>query len=196
MTQGGSESNGVLRNQSDASVEKEHEKQMPPSKLFEQNIVDEIGFSDGNFLSVSSNDGLIRMLLELDFQNKYMQAQYGDMMKYFSHDDRRAKLEVQGHHQSNHQDDIEELHREIESLKGQLLEERKTHDATEEALELLRAAHKEAEMKLLETSAKLNEVQQQMDLEIKARDEKYSELDSRLNRLHKRAKQRIQEVQK
>ena len=38
--------------------------------------------------------------------------------------------------------------------------------------------------------------QQKMDQEIKQRDERYSELDSKLNRLHKRAKQRIQEVQK
>lgn len=35
-----------------------------------------------------------------------------------------------------------------------------------------------------------------MDQQIKERDEKYSELDSKFNRLHKRAKQRIQEVQK
>jgi len=35
-----------------------------------------------------------------------------------------------------------------------------------------------------------------MDHEIKEREEKYSELDSKFSRLHKRAKQRIQEVQK
>lgn len=38
--------------------------------------------------------------------------------------------------------------------------------------------------------------EQKMDQEIKERDEKYSELDSKFSRLHKRAKQRIQEVQK
>uniref|UniRef100_A0A1Y3BX04 Uncharacterized protein n=1 Tax=Helianthus annuus TaxID=4232 RepID=A0A1Y3BX04_HELAN len=35
-----------------------------------------------------------------------------------------------------------------------------------------------------------------LEQQIKERDEKYSELDSKLNRLHKRAKKRIQEVQK
>lgn len=35
-----------------------------------------------------------------------------------------------------------------------------------------------------------------LEQQIKERDEKNSELDSKLNRLHKRAKQRIQEVQK
>lgn len=35
-----------------------------------------------------------------------------------------------------------------------------------------------------------------MDQQLKERDEKYTELDSKLNRLHKRAKQRIQDVQK
>lgn len=38
--------------------------------------------------------------------------------------------------------------------------------------------------------------QKKLDQEIKERDEKYSELDTKFNRLHKRAKQRIQEVQK
>ena len=38
--------------------------------------------------------------------------------------------------------------------------------------------------------------QNKLEHEIKERDEKYSELDAKLNRLHKRAKQRIQEVQK
>lgn len=35
-----------------------------------------------------------------------------------------------------------------------------------------------------------------MDKEIKEREEKYSDLDTKLSRLHKRAKQRIQDVQK
>lgn len=35
-----------------------------------------------------------------------------------------------------------------------------------------------------------------LDQEIKEHEEKYTELDSKFNRLHKRAKQRIQEIQK
>lgn len=38
--------------------------------------------------------------------------------------------------------------------------------------------------------------QQKMEKEIKERDDKYVELDTKFGRLHKRAKQRIQEVQK
>lgn len=38
--------------------------------------------------------------------------------------------------------------------------------------------------------------QKKLEHEIKEREEKYSELDSKFNRLHKRAKQRIQEIQK
>lgn len=38
--------------------------------------------------------------------------------------------------------------------------------------------------------------EQKLDKEIKEREEKYSDLDSKFQRLHKRAKQRIQEVQK
>lgn len=39
-------------------------------------------------------------------------------------------------------------------------------------------------------------VQQKLDQEIKERDEKYADLDAKFTRLHKRAKQRIQEIQK
>lgn len=38
--------------------------------------------------------------------------------------------------------------------------------------------------------------QQKLDQEIKEREEKYSDLDLKFTRLHKRAKQRIQDVQK
>lgn len=38
--------------------------------------------------------------------------------------------------------------------------------------------------------------QQKLEQEIKERDEKYSDLDSKFSRLHKRAKQRIQDIQK
>jgi chromosome segregation ATPase len=38
--------------------------------------------------------------------------------------------------------------------------------------------------------------QQKMDKELKERDEKYVELDTKFQRLHKRAKQRIQDIQK
>lgn len=35
-----------------------------------------------------------------------------------------------------------------------------------------------------------------MEQEIKVRDDKYTDLDSKFGRLHKRAKQKIQEIQK
>lgn len=38
--------------------------------------------------------------------------------------------------------------------------------------------------------------QQKLDQEIKEREEKYADLDAKFTRLHKRAKQRIQEIQK
>lgn len=38
--------------------------------------------------------------------------------------------------------------------------------------------------------------QQKMEQEMKERDDKYVELDTKFGRLHKRAKQRIQELQK
>ncbi|XP_042042049.1 protein GRIP-like [Salvia splendens] len=93
-------------------------------------------------------------------------------------------------------DDLRDLSGEIESLKRELLEERQTRYAAEEAMKHLRAAHLEADTRAQELAAKFDEAQKKMDQEIKERDEKYSELDTKFNRLHKRAKQRIQDVQK
>lgn len=39
-------------------------------------------------------------------------------------------------------------------------------------------------------------VEQKLEQEIKEREEKYADLDAKFTRLHKRAKQRIQEIQK
>ncbi|KAG6387694.1 hypothetical protein SASPL_152886 [Salvia splendens] len=101
-----------------------------------------------------------------------------------------------GDRHSGPRDDHRDLIGEIESLKRELLEERQTRYAAEEAMKHLRAAHLEADMRAQELAAKFDEAQKKMDQEIKERDEKYSELDTKFNRLHKRAKQRIQEVQK
>nr|GEW74598.1 protein GRIP [Tanacetum cinerariifolium] len=87
--------------------------------------------------------------------------------------------------------DSKELKDKIEALNEELVIERQTRGAAEANLEHLHAEYTEADAKSHELEAKLAEEQQ-----VKERDEKDFELDSKLNRLHKRAKQQIQEVQK
>ncbi|XP_027074961.2 protein GRIP isoform X1 [Coffea arabica] len=142
-----------------------------------------------------SHDKLVQMVVELNFQNEYLKSQLMGLknLRLDSDGITPHKETVVAQEKS---DGVKELEEQIESLRRELLEERQTRDAAEEALKHLRAVYSEADAKAQELAAQLAEAQQKMDQEIKQRDERYSELDSKLNRLHKRAKQRIQEVQK
>ncbi|XP_027179776.1 protein GRIP isoform X1 [Coffea eugenioides] len=142
-----------------------------------------------------SHDKLVQMVVELNFQNEYLKSQLMGLKNLCLDSDGITphKETVVAQEKSG---GVKELEEQIESLRRELLEERQTRDAAEEALKHLRAVYSEADAKAQELAAQLAEAQQKMDQEIKQRDERYSELDSKLNRLHKRAKQRIQEVQK
>ncbi|KAL2551219.1 Protein GRIP [Forsythia ovata] len=161
------------------------------------NLIKENGLHDGNRHTNYSREQLEETVVDLSFQNEYLKSQFEDMKNLLldsgQHDKRIKAMELD-HLASD--GDVRELHEKLESLKRELLEERQTRGAAEEALKHLGAAHSEADTRAQELSAKLAEAQQKMDQEIKERDEKYSELDTKFNRLHKRAKQRIQEVQK
>ncbi|KAH6797037.1 Golgi-localized GRIP domain-containing protein [Perilla frutescens var. hirtella] len=194
MSQEGAESGGMLENHAVDVVE--HENEQPnPNSVINKDIVKENGFRVGNTHSNYGHDELVQMVTELSFQNEYMKSQYEGLQNYLLDSNRPDPQKVK-EHDSGSGDDLKELEGEVESLKGELLEERQTRCAAEEALKHLRAAHLEADTKAQELTAKLDEAQKKMDQEIKEREEKYSELDTKFNRLHKRAKQRIQEVQK
>lgn len=155
-------------------------------------IVVENGISDGGLSSTDGHDRLVQMVIELRFQNEYLKSQF-EGFKNFESVDRASDEQKKG---SEGEAGIKELQEMVESLNKQLLEEKQTRVATEEALKHLQVAHSEADAKAQELSVKLVEAQQKLGQEIKEREEKYSELDSKFNRLHKRAKQRIQDVQK
>lgn len=155
----------------------------------------ENGF-DANPNPDDTHDQLLQMVAELKFQNEYLQSHFQDL-KNLHTDSGGSYQQTKAVEQDGRPcEDTNELHERIQSLNKELLEEKQTRGAAEEALKHLRALHSEADAKSQELSAKLAEVQQNMDLQIKERDEKYIELDAKFNRLHKRAKQRIQEVQK
>ncbi|XP_031276041.1 protein GRIP isoform X2 [Pistacia vera] len=150
-------------------------------------LVKENGTHDdrNDYLNVD-HDQLLEIVLELKFQNEILKSQFDGLCQ-------QREGSVQ---ESRESVDVKELHERINSLSKELHEEKETRGAAEKALEHLRVAYSEADAKAQEFSTKLAEAQQKLDHEIKEREEKYTELDSKFSRLHKRAKQRIQEVQK
>ncbi|BFI24714.1 hypothetical protein MPTK2_1g14280 [Marchantia polymorpha subsp. ruderalis] len=68
--------------------------------------------------------------------------------------------------------------------------------ALQEEIKHLSKAHSEALQKIETLTKELVEAGMKLDSETKSRDDKYAELDAKFGRLQKRAKQRIQEVQK
>ncbi|KAL2234863.1 UNVERIFIED_CONTAM: Protein GRIP [Sesamum indicum] len=195
MSQEGGESGGLLENHAEDVIDQENE-QPNLNNVIDRDLAKENGFPGEIIDPNYSHDKLVQMVVELNFQKVYLKSQYEGLKNYFLDSKLSDQQKVQEHDNSGSMDDVKELRGEIESLKREILEERQTRGAAEEALKHLRAAHSEADMNAQVLSAKLAEAQQKMDQEIKERDEKYSELDSKFNRLHKRAKQRIQEVQK
>nr|XP_043631810.1 protein GRIP [Erigeron canadensis] len=159
--------------------------------LNEDNVLSKDNVSSSNHLtSDNSQDQLMQMVVDLNFQNEYLKSHFHDLKNV--HMDSSAKaLE-----QNGTCEDSKELHEKLEALNRELVIERQTRGAAEAALEHLRAEYTEADSKSQALAAKLAEAEKNLDQQLKERDEKNSELDSKLNRLHKRAKQRIQEVQK
>ncbi|CAH9098437.1 unnamed protein product [Cuscuta epithymum] len=142
-----------------------------------------------------SNDDFIQMVVELNFQNEYLKYQILGLKHAHSHHI-PSQLNNIVEHEVVSNADTREFHEKMEHLEKQLLEERQTRSAAEEAVKHLQTVYLEADRKVQVLSNTLAEAQQKMEQELKDRDEKYSELDSKFTRLHKRAKQRIQDVQK
>ncbi|KAI8536845.1 hypothetical protein RHMOL_Rhmol10G0287700 [Rhododendron molle] len=151
---------------------------------------------NGHPSTSDTQDHLVQMVVDLNFQNEYLKSQFEVLKNLHSESSESNQQKMAIEQDGGGLEDVKELREKIESLSRELLEEKQTRGAAEEALKHLRAVYSEADAKSQELSAKLVEAQQKLEDEIKERDEKYSELDSKFNRLHKRAKQRIQEVQK
>ncbi|XP_077231170.1 Golgi-localized GRIP domain-containing protein isoform X2 [Tasmannia lanceolata] len=146
------------------------------------------GYIENGVYDVDCHDQLAQMVVELNFQNEYLKAQF-ELLKHQDLANEKGQEMVPHEH-------VKELHENIKSLNREIQEQRETQRAAEDALNHLRMAYSDADAKAQELSAKLIEAQQKMEQEVKERDEKYTELDSKFQRLHKRAKQRIQELQK
>ncbi|XP_047330041.1 protein GRIP [Impatiens glandulifera] len=161
-----------------------------------QNHPKENGLHDNNQYAGYTQEKLAEMMIELSLQNEYMKSQFECLKNLPSATGISNQQDGLIEREGMSGEDVKELQQKIELLSSELLEEKQTRSAAEEALKHLRAEFSEADAKAQNLAAKLTEAQQKMDEEIKERDEKYSELDSKFTRLHKRAKQRIQDTQK
>lgn len=180
-------------------VEDDTKTENKPIAMNQKNDVDlskENGLQDTKPHDNNTQDPLLEMVLQLSLQIDYMKSHFKDFNNVQSDFGGRHQLERGIHHDEEAYEDVKTLHAKIDTLNRELLEERQTRGAAEEALKHLRAVYIEADAKSQELSAKLAEAQLKMDEQLKERDVKYSDLDSKFSRLHKRAKQRIQEVQK
>nr|XP_023929292.1 protein GRIP [Quercus suber]POE89660.1 protein grip [Quercus suber] len=194
----GGDTTEVLELESHASDDLKSEKQLPDTNYVSYgNIAVENGLpEDVNPSLDDSHDQFLQMVTELKFQNEFLKSQFEDLKNSQSECSVSNRQTKANETEGGESEDVKELRQRIESLKRELLEEKQTRNAAEEALKHLTVAYSEADAKAQELSAKLAEAQQKLDQEIKDREEKYSELDSKFSRLHKRAKQRIQDVQK
>ncbi|KAG6646355.1 protein GRIP [Carya illinoinensis] len=160
------------------------------------NLAMENGLPDVNPCSNDTYDQMVQMVTDLRFQNEFLKSQF-EGLRHFQSDSNVSNQQTKASEIGDGEyEDVKELREKIESLKGELLEEKQTRVAAEVALKHLTEAYSEADAKAQDLSSKLAEAQQKLDQEIKEREEKYSELDSKFSRLHKRAKQRIQDIQK
>lgn len=150
---------------------------------------DVIASPDGTY------DQLTQIVMELSLQNDFLKAQIEGTI---SQDIGSVEVTKPDSGSKNEEatEIITHLQEKVNILNKEIQEQRETQKAAEEALQHLRAEYFEADAKVQELSLKLIEAQQLKEREIKERDDKHIELDSKFGRLHKRAKQRIQELQK
>ncbi|MBA0840618.1 hypothetical protein Goarm_003190, partial [Gossypium armourianum] len=185
---------------------REDESLKPEAQFSETNgdLSKENAELDANLSSDDAHDKLLQTVTELKFENEVLKSQLESFKNFQSENDVPSQQTNVSGKETKFSADVKELHDRIESLSRELDEEKQTRVAAEEALKHLREVYTEADAKAQDLSGKLAEVytidhgaaQKKLDQEIKEREEKYNELDSKFNRLHKRAKQRIQEVQK
>lgn len=156
MSQEGGGSDEVLENPAEDVIKQDNEH-LNLNGMIDQNLVKENELGNNNTLTEFnySNDELVQMVVELNFQNEYMKSQYKGLKNHL--DSQQPDQKKVQHDDLGSLVDVPALQREIESLKRELFDERQTRVAAEEALKHLRAEHLEADVKVQELSAKFAE---------------------------------------
>ena len=124
------------------------------------NIAVENGLpNDVNPSSDDTHDQFVQMVTELKFQNEFLKSQFEDLKNSQSECSVSNQQTKANETEGGESEDLKELRERIESLKRELLEEKQTRNAAEEALKQLTVAYSEADAKAQELSAKLAEGQ-------------------------------------
>lgn len=113
--------------------------------------------NDANPSLDDTHDRFLQMVAELKFENEYLKSHFVDL-KNLHIDSGGSYQQTRAFEQDGRScEDVHELHDRIESLNKELLEEKQTRGAAEEAMKHLQAVYTEADAKSQELSAKLAE---------------------------------------
>ncbi|VAH45871.1 unnamed protein product [Triticum turgidum subsp. durum] len=140
-----------------------------------------------------TREELERTVTELSIQNEYLKSQIAGAQQLAN----SAEVGIgSGREDEDDSELVRSLKEQVERLSKEVQEQKQTQKVAEAALEHVNMSYAEADGKVQELTAKLNEAQLKIEKELKERDDKYVELDTKFQRLHKRAKNRIQDIQK
>lgn len=157
MAAEGGDMPGVLETHAEDALKSEkHSSDM--SYTSNGSLAMENGLPD-NPCSNDTYDQMVQMVNDLRFQNEFLKSQF-EGVRNFQLDSNMSDQQTKANDIDNGEsEDVKELREKIESLKGELLEEKQTRDAAEAALKHLTAAYSEADAKAQDLSSKLAEGQ-------------------------------------
>lgn len=113
----------------------------------------------GHPCTSDTQDHLVQMVVDLNFQNEYLKSQFEGLKNLHPESSESSQPKLASERDGGGFEDVKELREKIESLSRELLEEKQTRGAAEEALKHLRAVYSEADAKSQALSAKLVEGQ-------------------------------------
>lgn len=106
-----------------------------------------------------SHDHLVQVVMELNYQNEYLKAQFKGLRNQHSGLSKHPNEIGKEDGASEHMNKMNELHETMTSLKREIQEHKETQNAAEDALKHLRMQYSEADARAQELSAKLIEGQ-------------------------------------
>lgn len=154
MSLDGTENNESV-NYQEREASEEEKQVIDTSNETEGKLVKENGLENTQDDS-DSHDKLVQMVVELNFQNEYLKTQF-ERLKSIHLDSDGPSMQKGALDSENGMHNSKEFVEQIESLRRELLEERQTRSAAEEALKHLRAEYSEADAKARDLNAKLSE---------------------------------------
>lgn len=130
----------------------------PDKKFIDNNLESAVDLDNENGLNeskpniIDTDDELLQMVVELKFQTEYFKSHFEDLKSLHADSGGTYQQTKAIEQDGGENENVKELHEKIDSLNRELLEERQTRGAAEEALKHLRAEYSEADAKAQELS--------------------------------------------